>query len=524
MEYVRAAHLVARQVRAYVNDVLPLLQETAATSLTAVLLLLRLFYHLLRPVFHLIVHIYHWSVPSLTQAFKLLYRGFAAQPPRLLAAEAALLLTLLTLLLLERKFRFYARLSALVKTSTRAVSRFYKTFHRELRQKSRTAAAALPHLVFCAAATAFHVTLARFLLPLTKGPAVVLLVCVKPAIDTVQLLYTVDEDLDYAQDSPAPTATGIPAARMEQREATGNTYETPVTRRRRPRDQDTGSVRRRVLTFDTPQERVSTSDDTPVPPSTPRRRTPARKRADQDDAEDCSARAHLEEQTLRFWVVFGVLWTARSITWYFCPVFLTSLLTSLDTALLYIFLWLQLRLTRGSNLVYSVLSGIARQRWKLQQDAPQLNVLLRLLVATGLVSAERAESLESTFTESGLALIGLIFLITPRLATFLGTVLVGLLVPCYLSMAVLERGKGDRYNWLSYWGVYSLFDGVFTAAEGAVGWVPLWYHVKMLAILWLQVPYYRGCVTVLDWCMGHVGAALSTVRQQTMTPRKRKRA
>ena len=73
----------------------------------------------------------------------------------------------------------------------------------------------------------------------------------------------------------------------------------------------------------------------------------------------------------------------------------------------------------------------------------------------------------------------------------------GVLYPVYASLKVLESqeepdGEGKRAKlrqWLTYWSVYGVLSVVesFTSDR-----LPLYYHLKLLLLLWLQSTRYKG--------------------------------
>lgn len=547
MEYVRAARLVSRQVRIYLEDVLPLARETVRTSFEAVYLLLRLTFHLVRPLFTLVILLYKLLFPYLLYLGQKLWAAFSLQPAEFLAIEAGIACSILALSYLERRFRIYKRVHRMSVGTARACRRRYRRLLSNVRQKSRLAAGALPHLLFYAIISFLQSYFGRFLAPFTQGSGMLLLACVGPAVRTVLLLYAVEVEAGY-DSTPAtlpdssdseyvPSPQDIDISSVLQNTSTAD---TPVRRRRRPSTSTTPDPLARAAAVaqeienDGAEANVMlrrssrvTIMDTPKPVRA-RREMFATPRPGKPPVDDLDARNALEIRTLRFWVVFGVVWGTRSVMWYFSPSVMENFIKTMDNWLFYFFLWAQIGMTSGADVLYSVIASVARRRWKLGEvGAARLNILLRFIVAAGLVKSDRADEISESMAEYGLAMLGVVFLITPRVATFLGTVFIGLIVPCYLSTSVVECGDGTgfgRHNWLSYWGVISLVEAGFAASADMCGWVPLWYHAKMMMILWLQLPYYRGSVTILDWVMDRVGSALTSVKKQVVTPRKRKRA
>lgn len=557
MEYLEAGRLLYRQCRRYLSDVLPLFRETLLSTVSLIRLYLRLLLHLLRPVLSLLLSLHSLLSPLLSSLLARLWAFFVRQPARVLAIEAALAIALLAAIALERRFRVLARCAELVGSVSYSVRKRYRSFVGGVRQQSRLAAAALPHLLFAAVAFVFHRTAGTAVEPIASGATGLLLAVARPAFQTVKLLYVVDaddvplieqneEEEEEVVDSPDSAGANYetPSTRRALRRRKSTPLSEPVRTRARARlerelENEAAGANGVAMKHSAPlrfgeggeedDEKGEESQLVVAEPRTP----PRRRRTAYTPDDEAALREAGEAAALRFWVVFGLCWAARSIAWYFIPAVLGGVVERLDVALLYVLLWAQLGLTRGADVVYGVLARVARRRWRLGKRgaanrAQTLNVFVRLAVAANLISAERATDVTCAVAESGFAMIGVVFLITPRVATFLGTLLVGLLVPCYLSTAALEAATSKsmaRHNCLSYWAVLVGVEYLFVACADMFGWLPLWYHVKMVLILWLQLPYYRGSVAVLDGVMRYVGSALSSVRRQiVVTPRKRKRA
>lgn len=554
MEYLEAGRLVYRQSRRYLSNVLPLVQEALVSTVSLFHLYLRLLLHLLRPVISLLLNLYSLLSPLLSSLLSRLWLFFLRQPARALAIEAAVAITILLLIAFERRFQVFARIVGVATHLSKSVRYKYRSFVEGVRQQSRFAAASLPHLLFIAGAFLFHRAAGPAVHSLAAGATGLFLTVARPVWLTVKLLYAVDvehiapghfdEDDDEVIDSPDTANERLQtprerAAGVRRRKSTTPLSEPYRTRARvrmeremeRERENDAadanaGTTRSSLLRFIS-----SDNDDKPDDASHRRepRTPPRRRRTASLEADENAIRDSGEIAVLKFWIVFGLAWAVRSVVWYFVPAMLGGVIGKLDVALLYVLVWAQVGLTRGANLVYGLIAGVARRRWKRSgTDRTQTaNIFVRLAVAANLVRTERVADLTSAVAESGLALTGVVFLITPRVATYLGTLLIGLLVPVYLTTSALEGGatsSAARQNWLAYWAVIAVVEVGFLACADLFGWLPLWYHVKMVGILWMQLPYYRGAGVILEAIMGYVGSMLSTVRREVVTPRKRKRA
>ncbi|KAI0559591.1 TB2/DP1/HVA22-related protein [Gracilaria domingensis] len=414
---------------------------------------------------------------------------------------------------------FYTRTSTRVRTS-------YRLFLSEIRAKSKLAALATPHIIFICLAFLFHSTIGKRLSYFLQGARLLVLACIRPAVRTALLLYTVDIEAH-----PETASTHVSSAPASAVDSSLDASRERVPRRRR---RATTPARRRRSSASSPDDARDTARS-----NSRVNRSLSVSNGALDNSSSISTlwdipqseKEHeaLELATLRFWVVFALAWATRSLIWYFCPARFEGFLSEIDNFLLYFLLWSDLDITKGAETIYALVSRTARSRTRRrgQSRLEKLNVILRVLVATGVVNADHAEDFSTVVAESGLALLGAVFLITPRMVTFLGTVAVGFILPCYLSQGVIESRDTKsfyRHNWLSYWNTLYLLEIAYTATVNAFGWLPLWYHIKLGVLLWLQLPYFRGATIVLDRVMAWWGKTMSSMQRQVVTPRKKKRA
>jgi receptor expression-enhancing protein 5/6 len=82
------------------------------------------------------------------------------------------------------------------------------------------------------------------------------------------------------------------------------------------------------------------------------------------------------------------------------------------------------------------------------------------------------------------------------------TQLVGFVYPAYESFKALEPDQEKRENprmmrtWLTYWIVYSLFSVVEVFVDYILYWVPLYYLLKLVFLVWLMIPKLGGAELV----------------------------
>jgi TB2/DP1, HVA22 family len=577
MEYVHAAKLVSTRARFYSAELFPLLRDLADAVLDVFLVSVRLVAVLSRPLLALLVLLRRVAQPLAAAALAAAWHSFSAQTPQALAAEAAGTSALACIVLLEQRFGWIRYLWRTYRRTADRIAASYLNMKRAIRDKSRFAAAALSHALFLTPTS---------LLLYFFGPAVdlfcqrwglFLVSFAHPAYKTVAALYIMD--MSQASDDVAPpnavarsflvldgtkvNACGNPLSVSAKKQRTSSTPERrtlfadalPQSLQSSASDvqsdqanndaanDDEESPKRASLRArrSSKQKYTSTAEaaaESPVPGRSVHSSNSRLERAivpvvvqrspTSFNAETAPLRSH-EVDLLRFWSVYGVVWAARGVLRYFAPVILRTFLTRLDTLLFFFLLWLQLGFTHGTDVVFPLIAKALRQSQYVGANssrAEQLNIFLRMLVAIGFIHPDRASVIASTITESGLALIGIVFFITPRVATFVGTVLIGLIVPVYFSMSASTPVSLPitRHAWLSYWAVYGLVDAVYSSIADILNWLPLWYHAKLALILWLQLPYYRGASSLLDKAMGQIGSLVSIYRRRTITPRKRKHA
>jgi receptor expression-enhancing protein 5/6 len=82
------------------------------------------------------------------------------------------------------------------------------------------------------------------------------------------------------------------------------------------------------------------------------------------------------------------------------------------------------------------------------------------------------------------------------------TQLVGFVYPAYESFKALEPDQEKRENprmmrtWLTYWIVYSLFSVVEVFVDYILYWIPLYYMLKLVFLIWLMIPRLGGAELV----------------------------
>mmetsp|Transcript_20946 Transcript_20946/g.45824 ORF Transcript_20946/g.45824 Transcript_20946/m.45824 type:complete len:154 (-) Transcript_20946:796-1257(-) len=74
-----------------------------------------------------------------------------------------------------------------------------------------------------------------------------------------------------------------------------------------------------------------------------------------------------------------------------------------------------------------------------------------------------------------------------------------LVYPIYASFKALSsRGTDDDTQWLTYWVVYACLTTIEAAGTLVINWIPLYYEIKLLAVVWLIAPQTMGAKQVYD--------------------------
>lgn len=560
MEFVRASRMLYAQTRVFAADVSPLLCDLGGALLDVLLIGARLVVALARPLLALALALRRALAPTFSAAVAAAWAVFVAQSPEALALEAALGGAVVLLLALEARYGVLRGLWAMWAGGLRAMGRWYGGVRRGVRQKSRVAAAALSHVVFVLPCVFGAAWFGGWFQDLMRTWGVFVAGSVAPVWKTAGALYLMEEDAmeeDAMEEDVTPIrssrraaelagvggvdANGIAIEEVSDEDSDDPSAEAealgPVEAKNEslepgvePTDDgpDTPSMAVGLRRRRPSAARSETPSSTTSPRSvvaTPEPVTPQRSRRSAARSARRNSKTN-EMELLRYWSVFGILWAGRALAHYFVPAVFSSLLLRFDLLLFYVLVWLQLSLTRGADLLFPVLASSLRQGHHLRSNASagaeQLNVFLRVLVSVGAVPAERAAMITSNLTESGVVLLGIIFFVTPRAATYVGTLLTGYIVPVYFTVfaATPASPPVTRHTWLSYWATFAVIEAVHMHLSKTLDWVPLWYHAKLALILWLQVPYYRGASALLDSGMGYFGSFVSACRRTSVTPRK----
>jgi len=109
-----------------------------------------------------------------------------------------------------------------------------------------------------------------------------------------------------------------------------------------------------------------------------------------------------------------------------------------------------------------------------------------------LKQAGEAVGLPPLFLAIGVAFFSVGFLLFGFGSQFICN-MVGFVYPAYASFKALDDdNKEEKHTWLTYWVVFSMFTLVESFIDYVLYWVPLYFIVKLLFLVWLFFPKYQG--------------------------------
>lgn len=81
--------------------------------------------------------------------------------------------------------------------------------------------------------------------------------------------------------------------------------------------------------------------------------------------------------------------------------------------------------------------------------------------------------------------------------------LVGFVYPAYASFQALETpdDKDDKL-WLTYWVVYAFFNILEYFSDWLLFWLPFYFFLKLIFLVYLFIPQYKGAVVIYDNVLG----------------------
>ncbi|KAJ7553551.1 hypothetical protein O6H91_06G103200 [Diphasiastrum complanatum] len=92
--------------------------------------------------------------------------------------------------------------------------------------------------------------------------------------------------------------------------------------------------------------------------------------------------------------------------------------------------------------------------------------------------------------------VGLRLLLSPTSSNIVlrsACVIVGVGFPVYSTFKAIETKELQaQEQWLVYWAVYGCFCVAENFSDKLLSWIPFYYHVKLVFLIWLQLPNNYG--------------------------------
>lgn len=219
------------------------------------------------------------------------------------------------------------------------------------------------------------------------------------------------------------------------------------------------------------------------------------------------------EACLKYWVIWSLAVCVTGMVTLFLPAFVTSFFT-VPLHFCNIFLiWMHSPFTRGDIALYTLLSPlispyanrIHEREAAVNADAEEKTTFLMRMLVSFRVVPERHVHLAKDLWSQGPALFGLVFMFTPGFVASRGCSLMGFGFPAYVTIGVLGEKRTRRYEWwIAYFSVAVTVDYLIAAIGREIGWLPLFYHAKLLVMMWLQFPYFQGAERIFNACFSSV--------------------
>ena len=170
----------------------------------------------------------------------------------------------------------------------------------------------------------------------------------------------------------------------------------------------------------------------------------------------------------------------------------------------YAWLWLQLPGGGGLQLAYDAVAPGMRRRSEaaaalLPSPPARLTGALNMVLAYA-IGFERRDALAEAVNDGGILISGCFFLLTPSPIAAVGLLLLALGGPMLRSIDALAASAVTPATaaQLRYWLTYAAFCGARRVLLPALRWVPFMTHWQLLAVLWLQLPFFRTLTRLLS--------------------------
>lgn len=206
---------------------------------------------------------------------------------------------------------------------------------------------------------------------------------------------------------------------------------------------------------------------------------------------------------LRYWILWGMAVCIGGFLSFFCTQRMQAYIVVPVKLSVPFMLWLHLPWTQGSNVLYNIVSPIVNpyaNKIGRENNNERANSVFSAMSILRIFPESRVHFLKDMWAQ-GPAVFGLMFLFAPGFLTYRGCLLIGMALPAYISIGLVEsRETRNMEWWLVYFVVLSVVEYLVNGIGAAFSWLPFFYHAKLILILWLQFPYFRGAQKIFNVC------------------------
>ncbi|CAG9320108.1 unnamed protein product [Blepharisma stoltei] len=94
--------------------------------------------------------------------------------------------------------------------------------------------------------------------------------------------------------------------------------------------------------------------------------------------------------------------------------------------------------------------------------------------------------------------------------------LLGILYPAYMSFSSIEKkSQQDKKQWIAYWIIFACYSVLDQLRTSLFFWVPYYYPIKFIVLVYLFWPRSRGAELIYDFLMQNY---LSIHKEETEVP------
>ncbi|CAN8273982.1 unnamed protein product [Cochlearia groenlandica] len=61
-----------------------------------------------------------------------------------------------------------------------------------------------------------------------------------------------------------------------------------------------------------------------------------------------------------------------------------------------------------------------------------------------------------------------------------------------------SAAKIDNEQWLAYWIIYSFLTLSEIILQSLIEWIPIWYSMKLVFVVWLILPQFKGAAYIYN--------------------------